>query len=148
MRPPVAESTDPTRTGSEIDSRARALLAAQAALDKQGEDIVILDLRNLSTVADFFILCTAGSAPQMAALRDHIEGTLSRYGCRVWHSEGSVRAGPPSRTFHHDPQWILMDCGEIVVHILDQSTRAFYRLEDLWADAPRIPLAASPRPAG
>ena len=131
---------------------------------------MVLDLRALSSVADFFVVCTAGSARQINALKDHIETALSQQGCVVWHTEGSVSsdsgrgparpgdrgglAGEHSRRaastglasgpFNHGPQWVLMDCGEIVVHLLDQHARTFYRLEDLWADAPRLSLSPYP----
>ena len=98
-----------------------------------------MDLRGLSTVADFFIVCTAGSGRQVSALQDHIEVTLARHRCGVDHTEGTAASGPPT-AFNHEFQWVLMDCGEIVVHLFDQHARAFYRLEDLWADAPRVPL--------
>lgn len=122
-----------------IDSQAKAFLAARAALDKHAEDVVVMDLRGLSTVADFFVVCTAGSSPQISALRDHIDATLAQYQCPVHHTEGvlsSGAAGPVTREF----QWMLMDCGDLVVHLLNQPARDFYRLEDLWADAPRVPL--------
>ncbi|MBI2104726.1 MAG: RsfS/YbeB/iojap family protein [Candidatus Omnitrophica bacterium] len=108
-----------------------------------------MDLRTLSTLTDFFILCTAGSERQLDALKDHIEGELAREGCAVRHVEGAAspggparapRAGGPPRASERDLRWVLMDCGDIVVHLLDQPTRDFYRLEDLWADAPRLPL--------
>ena len=135
--------------GSAIDSQAKALLAARAALASLAEDVVVMDLRTLSPVTDFFILCTAGSARQLDALRDHIEGELARQGCALRHIEGAAtaggparapRAGGPPRASERDLRWVLMDGGDIVVHLLDQPTRAFYRLEDLWADAPRLPL--------
>jgi ribosome-associated protein len=127
-----------------VDSKAKALLAAQAALDKQGEDVAILDVRGLSSVTDFFIVCTAVSARQLDAIRDHIDETLARHGAAVWHTEGAPAAGGPSAALPRSPQWVLMDCGDVVVHLLDQETRQFYRLEDLWADAPKIPLPAPP----
>ena len=121
-----------------------------------------MDLRTLSPVTDFFILCTAGSARQLDALKDHIEDELARQGCALRHVEGAAspggpapparlasapgraamaRDGPgPPRASERDLRWVLMDGGDIVVHLLDQPTRAFYRLEDLWADAPRLPL--------
>ena len=138
----ASERTDRAPSGWKIDSQAKALIAAQAALDTQAEDIVVMDLRALSTVADFFVICTAGSSRQIDALKDHIEEALARQGCLVDHTEGST---PPRGSLGigtHDFQWVLMDCGEIVVHLLDQHARAFYRLEDLWADAPRVPLPA------
>ena len=126
--------------GSAIDSQAKALLAARAALAKLAEDVVVMDLRAVSTLTDFFILCTAGSERQLDALKDHIEGELARHGCPVRHIEGAASPGGPPRASERDLRWILMDCGDIIVHLLDQPTRAFYRLEDLWADAPRLPL--------
>ena len=125
-----------TPRGQGIDSRAKALLAARAALDKQAEGVVVIDLRSLSTVTDFFVICTAGSARQITALRDHIETVLDQQGCPVWHTEGEASSRGPM----HESQWVLMDCGEIVVHLQDQQARSFYLLEQLWADAPRVPL--------
>ena len=115
-----------------LDSQAKALLAAQAALEKHAEDVVVLDVRALSTVTDFFVICTAGSGRQIAALKDHIESTLQQQGASIWHTEGAMMET-------NEPQWVLMDCGDLVVHLLDQQARVFYRLEDLWADAPRYP---------
>ena len=122
-----------------IDSQTTALLAARAALEKHAEDVVVLDVRVLSTVTDFFVICTAHSAPQLTAVRDHIEVALSRQGGSVWHTEGIPAPRERPGTFD-ELSWTLMDCGEIVVHLLDPRGRAFYRLEDLWADAPRVPL--------
>ena len=126
--------------GGTIDSQAKALVAARAAQAKLAEDVVVMDLRTLSTVTDFFILCTAGSERQLDALKDHIEGELAQQGCAVRHIEGAASTGGPPRASERGLRWILMDCGDIIVHLLDQPTRAFYRLEDLWADAPRLPL--------
>ena len=123
----------------DLESKAKALLAAQAALEKQAERVVVLDLRRLSAVTDFFVVCTAGSARQLTALKEYIEAILAQQGVPVWHTEGLSEARPQgglAREF----QWVLMDCGEIVVHLLDEPARAFYRLEELWADAPRVPL--------
>ena len=101
--------------------------------------MVIMDLRGLSSVADFFLVCTAGNVRQLDAIKDHIEETLAKHGGAVWHTEGAPAGGPP-KTLPQTPQWVLMDCGDVVIHLLDQETRLFYRLEDLWADAPRVPL--------
>ena len=124
-----------------LESQATALLAAHAALEKQAEAVVVMDVRRLSSVTDFFVVCTTGSARQITALKDAIETALTQQGCRVWHTEGIASAPSSGSSFTHEPQWVLMDCGEIVVHLLDQHARAFYRLEDLWADAPRVPIA-------
>ena len=103
--------------------------------------MIVLDLRALSSVTDFFVLCTANSPPHLAALRDHLEDVLASWGEPVGHVEGAWAAPPDPSA---DPQWVLLDCGDVVVHLLDQHGRAFYRLEDLWADAPRVPLPAEP----
>ena len=102
-----------------------------------------MDLRTLSTVADFFVLGTAASPPQLDAIREHVEGTLAGRGAVVWHTEGSASAGAPARGPSDELRWVLMDFGALVVHLMDPRTRAFYRLEDLWRDAPRLPLDAT-----
>ena len=122
-----------------LDSQAKALLIAQAALDKQAEGVTILDLRALSNVTDFFVICTAGSSRQVSALQEQIETVLDQRSCSVWHAEGGASAGPSS-ALNHTPQWMLLDCGDVVVHLLDEEARTLYRLEELWADAPRLPL--------
>ena len=129
--------------GPKPDSRSTALAAAQKALNKQAEGVVVMDLRSLSGVTDFFVVCTAGSGRQISALKDHIEAALLQQGCPVWHTEGST--APPPRGGSEDPEfrWVLMDCGEVVVHLFDQRARTFYRLEELWADAPRLPLPSA-----
>jgi len=129
--------------GQRIDSQAKALIAARAALEKQAEGVVVMDLRRLSTVTDFFVICTAGSTPQLNALKDYIETTLARHGGAVWHTEGAPARQSGGR-FAAEPQWVLMDCGDIVVHLQDEHARSFYQLEQLWADAPRVPVEASP----
>ena len=129
------------RERSSIDSQKAALIAARAALEKLAEDAVVMDLRSLSTVADYFVICTGNSARQLDAIKNHIEDALGEQSYQVWHSEGATTAsdGPSDA-----PQWVLMDCGDFVVHLFDQKARSFYRLEDLWADAPRLSLGPSP----
>ena len=133
------------RTGqlAPIDSRAMALIAARAALEKHAEDVTVMDLRSLSTVTDCFVICTGGSVRQLKALKEHIEQALSQQGHRVWHVEGiTSNTGPPG-AMAPAPHWVLMDCGDVVVHLLDARARELYQLERLWADAPRIPLTAN-----
>jgi ribosome-associated protein len=127
------------------ESHTRALLAARAALEKHAEGVVVMDVRTLSSVTDFFVICTADSPRQLNAIKDHVEAKLAEAGSAVWHVEGATSPRTPARTAAHEPQWMLMDCGEIVVHLLDQRTRSFYRLEDLWADAPRVPIESFDR---
>ena len=120
-----------------LDSQATAVAAARAALDKQAEQVMVLDLRGLSTVTDFFVIGTADNPRQLGALQDHVEAALAPLGVSVWHTEGLAALAARGEA-SEEPQWVLMDCGDVVVHLLDRRARAFYRLEDLWADAPRV----------
>jgi ribosome-associated protein len=122
------------------ESQAKALIAARAALEQHAEGVVVMDLRSLSSVTDFFVICTADTSRQLDAIQTHVETRLAERGCPVWHVEGSPSRAAPSKASGHELRWVLMDCGEIVVHLLDHHTRSFYRLEELWADAPRLPV--------
>ena len=86
----------------QIESQAKALVAAHAALEKQAEDVVVVDLRSLSIVTDFFVICTAGSSRQITALKEHIDTLLFQRGYPVWHTEGDAAASP-SRGFTPTP---------------------------------------------
>jgi len=126
-----------------IESQAKARLAARAALEKQAESVVVMDMRSFATVTEFFVICTAGSVRQISAITDHIEAALTQQGSRVWHTEGLDSSSRSVEGMREPLHWVLMDCGEVVVHLFDQPSRMFYRLEELWADAPRVPLAAA-----
>jgi ribosome-associated protein len=89
---------------------------------------VILDLREISTFTDFFVICSAGSEPQLKAIAAEIETRL-REGHRI--RPAAVDGFPAS-------QWIVLDYLQVVVHIFHHEKRAFYSLEDLWGDAPRL----------
>ena len=102
---------------------------------------MVMDLRALSTVTDYFVVCTAQSSPQMGAVREEIEHAFSQQRWPVWHTEGSAANGRSEAA--HEPQWVLMDCGEVIVHLLNPAARALYRLEDMWADAPRLSIPSA-----
>jgi len=134
-----------------IESQHKALLAAKTALAKHAEGVVVMDLRSLSTVAECFVVATATSHRQVVAMTEQIGEELREHGERVWHVEG---LGPPKtprrgRSVAPEPQadaglsWVLMDCGDVVIHLFNPAGRNFYQLERLWADAPRLPLGAS-----
>ena len=136
---------DPTATQpDDRGSRTHALAAARAALEKQAEEVALLDLRAVSTIADFFLVCTADNPRHLEALQHHLAAVLSHRGCRVEHTEGTTV--PPAARGVYVPErgWILMDCGDLVVHLFDRHARDFYRIEDLWADAPRVPVEPLP----
>lgn len=101
-----------------------------------------MDLRRLSSVSDFFVIATATSQRQLAAIAEHIEAVLRRVGQRVSHIEG-LSPSQSAKTSANGFSWVLMDCGSLIVHLFDPPARQFYQLERLWGDAPRIPLASA-----
>ena len=104
-----------------------ARLCARLADDKKGEDIIILDLRKLTYVTDFFIIVTVGNLRQMDAIASSISHELAQRGERRLGSEGTKES-----------RWVLLDYGDFVVHLFDHEWRRLYDLELLWGDVPRI----------
>lgn len=101
-----------------------AVLALHEALDtKFAKDIVIMELGGLSPIADFFIIATGGSAPQLAALTQTAEELLKAHG-RIFHHTEGLQSG-----------WVLLDFGTIIVHLFDKESREYYNLERIWGDA-------------
>ena len=98
---------------------------AHLALEKKAHDILILDLRKLTTAADHFVICSADSETQVKAVADHVSKTLSEEGVKAWHVEGQ-----------QGRRWVLLDYVDVVVHVFYTETREFYALENLWGDAP------------
>jgi ribosome-associated protein len=105
--------------------------AADLALDKRAYEVKILDLRKLSTVCDYFVICSADADVQVKAISDHVRDELSRAGEKCWHREG-----------YESLHWVLLDYVDVVVHIFLRETREFYALETLWGDAPAEEIAA------
>ena len=102
------------------------LAVAELASDAKAEEIVALDLRGLTSVADYFVICTGRSDRQVKAVHDRIHlGMKSRDGTLPTRVDGLSSA-----------QWVLMDYGDVIVHIFTPETRDFYRLEQLWGEAP------------
>ncbi len=116
------------------NSLETAQLCAEAADSKKAFDILILDLRRLTYIADYFVICSGSNTTQVAAIAEWIEHALAKAGERPTHIEGGSESS-----------WLLMDFGDVVVHIFDEQTRAYYGLEKLWSDAPRIPVVQQPR---
>ena len=110
-----------------------AQLCAEAADAKKAFNIIILDLRKLTYITDYFVICSGSSTTQVAAIADEIERLLALSGIRPSHVEGQP-----------DATWVLMDYGDVVVHVFDEGTRAFYSLEKLWSEGARVPLAGPP----
>ena len=99
-------------------------LAARAALDKNALDVTMLDLQGISGITDFFLICSARSTTQANTVADAVRAALKPHGVRPRHTEGSAESG-----------WLLLDYGDVVVHIFLEETRSFYALDRLWGDA-------------
>ena len=112
------------------DSRRTAIAAARAALDKKAEEVVVLDLRGVSGYTDFLVIGSGSSDRQIEAIAEGVEKELKAQGHREVGSEGQ-RGG----------RWVLLDFGDVVVHVFHQDERMHYDLEGSWADAPRIEVA-------
>ncbi|MCE5250713.1 ribosome silencing factor [bacterium] len=94
-------------------------------MEKKGEDIVVLDLRNITSVSDFFIIATGNSSVHVKAIADEVREKLkNNYSIKPWHVEG-----------YEAQKWILLDYVDIVVHVFDAGTRTYYSIEKLWDDA-------------
>lgn len=107
-----------------------ALAAAREAQKRKGQDIVVLDLRALTGVCDYFIIITGQSDTQIRAITDQIEDGMKEHGHRVWHIEG-----------YSSGRWVLLDFVDVVVHVFHPDTRELYQLEKLWRDAGREEIA-------
>lgn len=103
-----------------------AIHAVDAVLSKKAHDVTVLDMRGVSGVADYFVMCTGDSDLQIRAIADAVDERLrEELGERPWHREG-----------YEHLQWVLLDYVDLVVHIFSQEKRTFYGLERLWGDAP------------
>jgi ribosome-associated protein len=95
-----------------------------AIAERLGSDVAMLDMQDVSLLADYFILCSVDSSPQFKAILDEVEKQTKASGSRCLHVEGKPESG-----------WILLDYGDVVVHIFDPEVRAYYNLEGLWKEA-------------
>ena len=98
-----------------------------AALGKKARDLVVLDVQGLTTIADYFIICSGRSNRQVSAIDEHIRTEMKKMGKKLLSIEGEQKG-----------LWVLMDFGDIIIHIFYEATRKFYDLEGLWMDAKRI----------
>ena len=111
----------------DADTLSKIALAAGAATDKKAFDLVGIDVGELTSYADAFLLCSAASDRQVGAVADAIRRRLKDEGVRPLHSEGADRS-----------DWVLLDFGDFVFHVFTEDLRAYYALDSLWGDAPRI----------
>ena len=120
------------KTGSMHSALNTALLAAETADSKKGIDIQVLDLRELTTIADYFVICSGSSTTQVGAVADGIGKRLASEGLHPSHVEGEAES-----------TWMLLDYGDVVIHVFEESTRAYYGLDRLCGDAPRVRTACA-----
>ena len=108
-----------------MDSKEFSEVISEIIITKKGYDIRLLDLRELSSFADFFLICSADSDVQVKAIADAIDKDLRKVGIKCQHKEGYVALN-----------WVLLDYFDVVVHVFKSDSRSFYNLEKLWGDAP------------
>ena len=105
----------------------RAVLCARVAEDNKGQDIVVLDMRGITSLYDFFVLANGVSRRQIHTITEEIDAALRAEGEQRLSIEGFEAS-----------RWVVQDYGDVVVHVFDPETRAYYALEELWADATRV----------
>ncbi len=110
-----------------LEALEAARLAVEAASEKQANNIVLLDMRNVATFTDYFLICSGDSEKQIKAIYDAIEETLKKAGARPCYREGSTDSG-----------WLLLDYGDFVVHIFSPFEREYYQFDELWSEAAPI----------
>jgi ribosome-associated protein len=115
------------------DSRATALAAAQAAAAKQGNEIVILDVRELIVITDYFVIASGSSERQVRTIVEEVERDIRE----------RLDIKPVRREGEDGWQWVLLDYVDVVVHVFDEERREYYDLERLWRDAPRLEWESS-----
>lgn len=111
-----------------MDSRKLALLCRELADNKKAEDIVILDLRKLSSITDYFVICTGTSEPHLRAIVDEIQE----------HLRDEHQLSPRGTDGAINTAWVVLDYFDVIVHVMRADVRELYNLEDLWGDAPQV----------
>jgi len=114
------------------DLDATLNLFIQAVLGKKAARVVALDMRELTSIADAFIICSGQSNRQVVAIAEHIERQMRKHKIKPLSVEGTAEG-----------HWVLMDYGHVIIHVFFESVRSFYDLEGLWSDARRIPIPAA-----
>lgn len=111
------------------NSKEMTTLAIKALEDKKGNDIQVIDIRDVSVIADYFIIASGTNTNQVQSLADNVEETLGRAGYEPRQTEG-----------HNSASWILMDYNDIIVHIFSEEDRLFYDLERIWRDGKMVDI--------
>jgi ribosome-associated protein len=116
-----------------LESAEKAALVVAAIQSKRAQDIVVLDLRGLTIIADYFVISTASSPINLKAQAEAAMDAVHEHGAPIRRLEGLGDGG-----------WMLADMGDVILHVFSTEQRDFYQLERLWGDAPRVPVADSP----
>lgn len=114
--------------GGHLDARERGVIAARAAAEKKGEDTIVLDVGDIIAITEVFVITSGANVRQVRSICDEVELALK--------VEADV--SPRSTEGLGDASWVLLDYGDLVVHVFLHETREYYDLERLWADAPRV----------
>ena len=112
-----------------LKSRALAIQAAEAALKKKALDVTILDLSGLTVIADYFVICSGESTTQVKAVAEFIEQEFAKKHVKPLGIEGAAHS-----------HWILLDYVDVIIHVFEKETRAYYNLEKLWMDAKAVEI--------
>lgn len=113
-----------------MTQREKIEIAVKALDSKKGEDIRVIGIRDLTIIADYFIIAAGNSTTQVKALADEVDFKLSQQGVSPLHSEG-----------YSSSEWVVLDYGDIIVHVFYKATREFYSLERLWADGEQVDIS-------
>jgi ribosome-associated protein len=116
-----------------LEPREIALLAAEAASDKKATDVVVLDVAETLVITAYFVVATGGSDRQVRSIAEEVETALRE----------TAGVKPMGREGEREGKWVLLDFGDVVVHVFQPEERDFYRLEKLWSGVPRVGLPAS-----
>ena len=120
-----------------MDSRKLALRCRELADDKKAEDIVVLDVRKVSSITDYFVVATGTSEPHLRAIVDEITENLEKkHGVRPRARDGFLQTA-----------WVVLDYFDVIVHVMRGDVREHYKLEDLWGDAPRVRMRRKKAPS-
>ncbi|MCP4189246.1 MAG: ribosome silencing factor [Planctomycetaceae bacterium] len=127
---PESKTVQPANNSVDKAARARqlAVAAAQTAEENRGQNIVVLDVRKLTCMFDYFVIATGSSRRQLHAMSEEIDHKL----------EDDLNDQRMGIEGYSESRWILLDYGSVVIHLFDQETREFFAIEEMWAEAPHI----------
>ncbi len=110
-----------------LDSKEIAVKCAKIADEKKAQDIVILDVDKISSITDYFVICSAINERQLHAIADEIDKQMKKISVMKYGMEG-----------YREAKWVLIDYGDVIVHIFEKEIRSYYDLELLWGDSPKV----------